>query len=153
MKHNGKYIPACLLVLSFIFVSANDCISQEEKRLLRNGNDSYHGGKYKESEQYYLKSLNKKSNYLKAQYNLGDSYYKQGKYSEAAGQFDNVISSTINHDKLAQAFHNLGNANLMAKKYEDAVKAYKNSLKFSPKDEDTRYNLAYAMQKLKRQQE
>ncbi|MFL5753004.1 MAG: tetratricopeptide repeat protein [Bacteroidia bacterium] len=145
---------SCFYIMLIAFMlTAFKAGAQEEKRLLREGNDSYHGGKYKESEQYYLKAINKKQNYLKAQYNLGDSYYKQGKFSEAAGQFDNVISSSNNHDTLSKAFHNLGNANLRAKKYEDAVKAYKNSLKFSPKDEDTRYNLAYALQKMKEQQE
>ena len=40
----------------------------------------------------------------------------------------------------------------MQKNYEDAIYGYKNALKINPKDEDTRYNLAYALKKLAEQQ-
>ena len=42
---------------------------------------------------------------------------------------------------------------LKSKKYEDALNAYKNSLKNNPNDEDTRYNYFYAQQMLKQQQQ
>jgi tetratricopeptide (TPR) repeat protein len=73
-------------------------------------------------------------------------------FEEAAGQFD-VVSQTISDkDTLHKALHNLGNCRLMQKNYEAAVEGYKKALKVNPKDEETRYNLAYALKKLKEQQ-
>jgi len=38
------------------------------------------------------------------------------------------------------------------KKYDESIKAYKKALRYSPNDEDTRYNLAYAQKMLIQQQ-
>ncbi len=121
--------------------------SQGEKKLLREGNNSYFGGKYKESEKYYGEALKKKPDYSKANYNMGASQYKQGNFADATSQYDVFIKKNNNKDTLSKAFHNLGNAQLRDKKYQDAVNSYKNSLKMNPSDEDTRYNLAYALKK------
>ena len=51
-------------------------------------------------------------------------------------------------DTLHQAWHNIGNCYLQKKEYQQAVDAYKKALKLDPKDEETRYNLAYALKNL-----
>jgi tetratricopeptide (TPR) repeat protein len=150
--------------------------SQEEKIVLRKGNGSYNGGKPMEAINYYKKSLKEKQGYYKANFNLGDAYYKTadlirtGKmpspdkrmtkdsaanilYNQAADQFDVVAKSASNIDTIQKAWHNYGNAKLMQKNYEDAILGYKKALKLNPKDEDTRYNLAYAQRELKKQQD
>ena len=126
--------------------------AQEERYILHEGNNQYNNGRYKEAEQYYSEALKKKNNYFKANYNLGNALYKQGKYQDATGQYDVFIKNSADKDTLSRAFHNLGNSYLKQKKYEDAIKAYKSSLKLNPRDEDTRYNLAYAKKKLEEQQ-
>jgi Ca-activated chloride channel homolog len=126
--------------------------AQQERYILREGNNQYHNGRYKEAEQHYSEALKKKNGYFKANYNLGNAMYKQGKYQDATGQFDVFIKNSSDKDTLSRAFHNLGNSYLKQKKYEDAIKAYKSSLKLNPKDEDTRYNLAFAKKKLEEQQ-
>ncbi|HXU25727.1 MAG TPA: tetratricopeptide repeat protein, partial [Bacteroidia bacterium] len=80
------------------------------------------------------------------------AYYKQGKYTEAIGQYDTYIKNNSNKDTLSKAFHNLGNSYLKTNSYNEAITAYKNALKLNPKDEDTRYNLAYTIKKLQEQQ-
>ncbi|HET6991741.1 MAG TPA: tetratricopeptide repeat protein, partial [Bacteroidia bacterium] len=47
--------------------------------------------------------------------------------------------------------HNLGNSMLQQQKYQESINAYKQALKLKPNDEETRYNLAYAQSKLKKQ--
>ena len=42
---------------------------------------------------------------------------------------------------------------LQDKKYEESINAFKQSLKLNPKDNDTRYNLAYAQSMLRQQQQ
>jgi Ca-activated chloride channel homolog len=140
------------LLLCISCLSAVNTFAQTEKKILREGNRKYKTGKYVDAEKNYLQSINEKQGYLKAEYNLGNTYYKQGKYSEAADQFENVIKSTNNQDTLSHAFHNLGNSYLKKKNYERAISAYKNALKINSKDDSTRYNLAYAQKKLIEQQ-
>ena len=42
---------------------------------------------------------------------------------------------------------------MKGQRYQDAVQSYVNALKVDPHDEDTRYNLSYALEKLKQQQQ
>jgi len=150
-------------------------IAQEEKKILREGNNAYHGGKIMESASYYKKSLKEKPSYYKANFNLGDALYKTGTliktgkvpspnkrmtpdsaanlvFEQAAEQFEVVAKSVSSPDTIQKAWHNYGNAKLQEKSYEDAIMGYKKALKLNPKDEDTRYNLAYAQKQLKQQQ-
>ncbi|HXB41920.1 MAG TPA: tetratricopeptide repeat protein [Bacteroidia bacterium] len=139
-------------ILSALILNSYTAFSQQERYILREGNNQYNSGRYKKAEQYYGDALKKKNNYFKANYNLGNALYKQGKFKDALEQYDVFIKNNADKDTLSKAFHNIGNSYLKEKRYEDAIKAYKNSLKFNPKDENTRYNLAYAKKKLEEQQ-
>lgn len=164
-----------LLLMLCLSLAAIGARSQEEKKILRKGNEAYFGGKSLEAARYYKNSLKEKGDYHKANFNLGDALYKTameiktGKmkspdpkmtpdsasnivFEQAAEQFEVVAKSVSNGDTIQRAWHNYGNAKLMQKNYEDAITAYKKSLKINPKDEDTRYNLAYALTQLKNQQ-
>ncbi|MGZ3900826.1 MAG: tetratricopeptide repeat protein, partial [Bacteroidia bacterium] len=57
-------------------------------------------------------------------------------------------NSVSDKDTLHRAWHNIGNCYLQKKDFQQAIDAYKKSLKFNPKDEETRYNLAYALKHL-----
>jgi Ca-activated chloride channel homolog len=138
-----------LLLLLIPFIS----FSQQEKKFIRDGNTSYDAKSYVDAEKNYKRALGKNKDSYKATFNLGDAYYKQGKYEEAAEQFQLLTHKATSKDTLAKAFHNLGNSLLKEKKFQESVDAYKNALKNNPKDEDTRYNLSYAQQMLKQQQE
>jgi len=67
---------------------------------------------------------------------------------QAAQNFAVVANSVSNKDTLHRAWHNIGNCYLQKKDYKQAVEAYKKALRFDPKDEDSRYNLAYALKHL-----
>ena len=127
--------------------------AQNENKHIREGNNLYEDGKYTESQSSYLKALEKNSKSYSGAFNLGDALYKQEKYEEAANQFNVLSQSAPDKISKAKAFHNQGNSLLKAKKLEESINAYKNALKNNPKDEDTRYNLAYAQQMLRQQQQ
>ncbi len=143
----------------FFFLSSAFCIlssplsAQQEKKLIHEGNKQYENKKFGEAEKEYSKALNKNKDSYKGAFNLGDAYYQQGKYEQAAEQFQLLTHRATSKDTLSKAYHNLGNALLKSKKYEEGVNAYKNALKNNPNDEETRYNLAYAQQMLKQQQQ
>ncbi len=142
-----------ILFLLFFLFSFSTMHAQQEKKYIKEGNKDYENKKYSDAEKNYSKALNKNKDSYKGAFNLGDAYYKQNKFEEAAEQFQSITHKATSKDTLSKAYHNLGNSLLKSKKYQDALEAYKNSLKNNPDDEDTRYNYSYAQQMLKQQQQ
>lgn len=135
-----------LLFCSILFLG-NNASAQENSKYIRDGNKEYAESHYADAQKDYEKALQKKADIAGA-FNLGDAYYKQKQYKDAAAQFQSITSQKTDKATLAKAYHNLGNSLLQDKQYEESVKAYKNALINNPKDDDTRYNLAYAQEKL-----
>jgi tetratricopeptide (TPR) repeat protein len=147
--------------------------AQNDAKNIYYGNDYYHSGKIPQSTDLYRQALKENPHNQKAHFNLGNSLYKNameikgskenfiqgGKkvtpdslaslvFEEAAQSFAQVANSVSDKDTLHRSWHNIGNCYLQKKEYQQAVDAYKKSLKFNSKDEETRYNLAYALKNL-----
>ncbi len=138
----------------FIFLSLSfSTFAQLDLGFIRDGNASYEEKNYTNSEESYRRALEVNTDNFKGLFNLGNSIYQQGRYEEAVKHFEAATSFAPDDPKRAQALHNLGNAHLKLQDYENSVKSYIESLKINPSDQDTKYNLAYAMQKLKEQQQ
>lgn len=127
--------------------------AQKEKKFILEGNEQFENKKYEEAQKSYQEALKENKDSYKAIFNLGDAFYKQEKYEEAAQQFQALTHRATSKDTLAKTYHNLGNALLKSKKYEESANAFKNALKNNPNDEDTRYNLAYVQEFLKQQKQ
>ena len=135
---------------------------QNERKFVRSGNKLFMEAvkdttkldtvKFSNAETEYRKALNKKPSDLKWNYNLADALYKQMKFDEAAGKFNELGEKLENPVEKARAYHNLGNSELMQQKIDESIEAYKKALRENPSDMETKYNLAYA-QMLKKQQE
>ncbi len=143
-----------ILIIIFALASTYSSFAQAENKIVRKGNGYYEDGKYKDAEISYRKALEKEPRSLKSSYNLANSLYKQDSYEEAANSYLNAINKLgPNQEKQkAASFHNLGNTLVKEEKYQEAIDAYKQALRINPSDEDTRYNLVYAMNKLQQQQ-
>ncbi len=120
---------------------------------IRKGNARYQAGDFVAAEESYKQALENKANSERGIFNLGDAYYRQGRYEEAAQQFGLASRMAQDKQQKAQAFHNMGNALMELKQYDKSIAAYKSALRLNPQDEETRYNLAYAQQMLKNQQQ
>ncbi|MFL5763350.1 MAG: tetratricopeptide repeat protein [Bacteroidia bacterium] len=158
MKRSKDISANTFSALSMILLFAGSLIpflsqAQKEKQFIYKGNNAYNGKNYKEAESQYKTGVAKNKDSYKAAFNLGDTYYKQGRYEEAAQQFQDLTHKATSKDTLAKTYHNLGNSLLKSKKYSESIDAYKNALKNNPDDKDTRYNLCYAQQMLKQQQQ
>ncbi len=140
-----------LFLLMFLSVSVG--FSQTETSHFRKGNDLYNSGKYTDAEIEYRKGLAKKQDSWTGKFNLADALYKQNKYKEASVILDSLSKSTKNNKQLSSVYHNMGNAQLKNKDYEQSVESFKKALKLDPKAEDSRYNLSYALQKLKQEKQ
>ncbi|MDR2362525.1 MAG: tetratricopeptide repeat protein [Prevotellaceae bacterium] len=124
-----------------------------ERHDMRRGNKLYNQGEYNKAEVAYRHGKEKDSTAFGTQFNLADALYKQGKTEEAEKLFRSLTDTDANDARKAQVWHNLGNTQLQQKKYEESVKAYKQSLRLNPNDDETRANLAYAQEMLQKQQQ
>jgi tetratricopeptide (TPR) repeat protein len=127
--------------------------AQDAKTYVYKGNKLYSQKKYDEAAAEYNKSVGDKNIGLQGNFNLGDALFKQKKFDDAAQHFTDIGSTANNAGIKADAYHNLGNTLMESKKYQESVDAYEKSLLNNPKDDQTRYNLAYAQEKLKQQQQ
>ena len=142
-----------ILIILLLMMQCAWLFAQQEKSLLKKGNELYQQKKYKEAEADYRQALTKKNQDVTGNFNLGDALYRQKQFDKAGEQFNKLAATGTNKAVAAGAYHNLGNSLLESKKLEESIEAYKKSLINNPKDEQTRYNLAYAQQKLKQQQQ
>ena len=139
-----------LLVVMFCVLATT--YGQSKKKLIKEGNKLYNDSSFNLAEMKYRKSLEKDQDYFNAAFNLADAVYKQERYQEATSFFEALKDNAKNNQELSQINHNLGNSLFKENKIDQAIDAYKNSLRQNPNDEETRYNLAYA-QKIKQQQQ
>ena len=158
--------------MAFMVIATGLCSAQKDAEYIYDGNNLYNSGKVPESSAKYARALELNPNNKKANFNLGTSLYKNALmvksgaltmpqsstmkpdslagliFDQAAQNFAVVANSVSDKDTLHMAWHNIGNCYLQKKEYQQAVDAYKKALKYDPKDEETRYNLAYALKNL-----
>lgn len=126
---------------------------QNERKVIRDGVRAYENEEFGEAEVQFRKAENINQESYEAEFNTGAALYGQEKYEETVKQYQSLLDQTDDAGKTAQIWHNIGNSLLEAQQYAPSIEAYKNSLRLKPSDEDTRYNLAYAKQKLNEQQQ
>ena len=150
MLSRGKITGMVLVMLALLsgLVSA-----QSDKKYIRQGNREYKNNKFPESEILYRKATDKKTNSPDAVFNTGDALYKQKKFEDASKQFMENVKMNENAGKKSSGLFNLGNSFLQAKKFQESIDAYKGSLKLKPDNKEAKYNLAYAQDLLRQQQE
>jgi tetratricopeptide (TPR) repeat protein len=66
--------------------------------------------------------------------------------------YQSALSQAKTKNEKAKVYHNIGNSLLKSNQIQESIDAYKNSLKLNPNDEETKYNLSYALSMLKNQQ-
>jgi Ca-activated chloride channel family protein len=127
---------------------------QTEREYIRKGNRLYDKNEYAGSEGMYRRALAQDRPDENAGFNLGDALYKQGRFGEATKEFSNASSSDkADTVKQAHSFYNLGNSLLKEQKFEESIKAYINSLMLNPDNIEAKYNLSYAQDQLKKQEQ
>jgi Ca-activated chloride channel homolog len=139
-----------VLIMLMAFILA---YGQNERKAIREGIKAYEDGEYSEAEVQFRKAENINHESYEAEFNTGTALYGQKKYDETAKQFQSLLDQTEDSEKTAKIWHNIGNSLLEAKQYGPSIEAYKNALRKNPSDQDTKYNLAYAKEMLKEQQQ
>lgn len=139
--------------ISILLLSFNNGFSQKDKQLIREGNKKYDNTKFDDAELSYRKAIENNPKSFDAAFNLGDALYRQGKYEEAANQFQALSNEDVDKETLSKVYHNLGNSYIQNKKLKEGIEAYKQSLRLKDEDVETKYNLSQALRMLKQEQQ
>lgn len=143
---------ALLLGMSFFFFIFS-ARAQSSNKLIRQGNMLYKQQQFPDAEADYKKALAKDQGSSTGFFNLGNTLYRQKRYDEAMQQYA-ASAKAAGTSPLAQsdAQYNIGNTFMENKKWQQSIDAYKQALLKNPDDAQARYNLAYAQEMLKKQQ-
>ncbi len=150
--------PYIIIILSLISIVNGQAQQNGQKpdkaveKLINKGLHAYDKAEYREAELDFRKALAKDPVNAVASYNLGLTQTELDKNLEAAHYFEKAAKQADDSMLKSKAYFNQGNVWYNKKKYDKAVEAYKNALRQNPSDEEARYNLALAQQKLKQQQ-
>ena len=149
MSDFSKTLLHCLAGCCLLLASGTRLTAQSAHRSLLSGDHDYDQERYGEAEKHYRNATEKNPGSTDAAYNYGNALYQQGKYDEAARQFEKVASAANNPGVL----YNLGNALLQQGKYREAASAYERSLRLRPGDANTKMNLQMAKKKIKEEEQ
>lgn len=127
--------------------------AQSAHKSLRKGDSEYDLEQYKEAEKHYRNAAELKYGDPLASYNLGNAFYQQGNWGDAAKRFEQAQHAAPNDAFKSDALHNLGNALMKQHKYKEAVEAYEKSLRLRPGDAGTKQNLQMAKKKLEEERQ
>ncbi len=140
------------LILVCCSILPTTTFAQNEKALIKQGNDAYEKKEYEKAIINYKEATEKNPAGATAPYNLGNALYKNKKTEEAVQAYDNALSNSAPKENRSRAFYNKGVVLQNNKKIPECIEAYKNALKLDPNDEDARQNLQKALQQQQEQQ-
>lgn len=132
-----------LFIILFLLITFASQAQRQERQAIKEGNKAYREQLYGEAETKYNEAISVNPSSKEALFNLANTYYKQNKWDEAIEGYKHFMTVEGEaSDRISSAWSNMGNALLKKKDLQNSMEAYKNSLRWNPKDEQTRYNLA-----------
>jgi Ca-activated chloride channel family protein len=143
---------ACLSATIIILAIRNFAHAQTNL-LLNQGNKYYDQQRYQEAEADYTKALARDPNNPSGLFNLGNTLYQEKRYDSSRKIMEATANAVKDKGGKAAANYNIGNTYMSQKKWEDAANSYKQTLRNNPQDADAKYNLSYAEEMLKKQQQ
>ena len=143
-------------LILFLLVSISGSAQEEEAQISLSNNYVFEGNSlvdenFIEAEKKYRLGVSAKQNNAAGSYNLGNAYYKSELYDEAMLRHLEAINNSGLKLEKHKAYHNIGNTLMQQKRCKEAVSAFKNALRNSPSDDESRYNLALAQECAKEQ--
>lgn len=129
-------------ILFILLVLCTGVYAQADRQYIREGNRMYRQKDFAKAEIMYRKAAAANSSNPQALYNLGCALMMQQKDSAAIVQYQNAARVEKSKSRQAKIYHNMGVICQKHQMYDDAIKAYEQSLRCNPADNETRYNLA-----------
>jgi len=136
-----------ILILVILTATA---YAQKNNPHIISGNKLYRENKFEEALPEYMKAKEVAGNDPVVNYNLGNTYFRNKNFEEAAKTFDNTIENGNNRSMKQKGFYNKGVSLSKQSKLEESIEAYKMAVKLDPADNDARINLQKALLELKK---
>lgn len=172
MKKTFLYILLCGVVSLFVV----DVAAQRmpERGLVRKGNRLFAKERYEHSSNAYREALQHDSTSFEARYDLANALIRMAMadttaYANPEGSEAKMSSGNLQQaeallqaaaadslqtaENRAEAYYNLGNAQFVQQKLQDALQSYRRSLVLNPDDMEAKYNYALTKKLLEQNQQ
>ena len=167
------YILLCSLMSLFVAVDAT-AQRMPERGLVRKGNRLFAKERYEHSSNAYREALMHDSTSFEARYDLANALIRMSMADTTAYADPNSSAAKMNSGNLqqaeallqaaaadslqtaenrAEAYYNLGNAQFVQQKLQDALQSYRRSLVLNPNDMEAKYNYALTKKLLEQNQQ
>lgn len=137
-----------LVILFLIFIIPGTVSGAGLSGKIKEGNKYYNDSNYNEALIKYNDAQIEDPSAPEVLYNMGNVFYRQKKYQEAADAFQKSMERG-DVELEAKALYNIGNSFFQQGLYQEALEYYKQSLERTPEDIDTKYNIEYTERKIK----
>ena len=173
MKRYFLHILLCSLMSLFVAVDAT-AQRMPERGLVRKGNRLFAKERYEHSSNAYREALQHDSTSFEARYDLANALIRMAMadttaYTNPEGSAAKMSSGNLQQaeallqaaaadslqtaENRAEAFYNLGNAQFIQQKLQDALQSYRRSLVLNPNDMEAKYNYALTKKLLEQNQQ
>ena len=172
MKKTFLYILLCVVMSLFVV----DATAQRmpERGLVRKGNRLFAKERYEHSSNAYREALQHDSTSFEARYDLANALIRMAMadttaYANPEGSAAKMSSGNLQQaeallqaaaadslqtaENRAEAYYNLGNAQFVQQKLQDALQSYRRSLVLNPNDMEAKYNYALTKKLLEQNQQ
>ena len=172
MKKTFLYILLCGVMSLFVVDAAAQ--RMPERGLVRKGNRLFAKERYEHSSNAYREALQHDSTSFEARYDLANALIRMAMadttaYANPEGSAAKMSSGNLQQaeallqaaaadslqtaENRAEAYYNLGNAQFVQQKLQDALQSYRRSLVLNPNDMEAKYNYALTKKLLEQNQQ
>lgn len=148
-----------ILLFACLTLFASAAAQREVRSLDRSGNEKYADKHFQDAELDYRRALAINQNDSVARFNLATTLIRQqdqAKLAEADSLLNGLIMESEQQGQRltsARSLYQKGEIAMMTQQYDQAVTAFKESLKRNPSDDDARFNYLLAKKLLEKQQQ
>ena len=131
-----------LLLMVGLLAIHGPALAAGTNSIIRQGMTAYEKKDYQKALKLFIDAQLENPDMPEIYYNIGNTYYKIGKFDEAGKHFKQALKSK-NKKLRAKSLYNLGNAAYRTGKFKDAISNYQAALKINPDDTQAKQNIAY----------
>ena len=148
----GSFIHIAMFAVVVMVLSISPLSAQQlpERKLVRQGNEQFERRNFNNSLNRYNEALEHAPHSYEAQYNRANAYLQNMLANPQDSTFTDVTSNryfeqiannkSLTAEQRGEVLRNLGESLFLQEEYEAALNAFRESLKLSPEDKETKRN-------------